>query len=242
MTILQTTDAAAAQTSTSVSEKPEHNSSSTFAASAFGKLAAGSSPFAALGGASQPSAFGSSTAPKLSSFASLPPDTPNHTPTSPDKPAAPSATNTTAPPAAAAPKLTFGGTIGASPFAGLSGAKPNGFGGGLGGGFGSGGSAFSSALSGSKLSGFAAPGGSSLPIGKPARPFGAPDSDAEDDEEVTGGEGDNAATEEVERALSPETDEKKRVKLQKGRNASCQTQIRIHILTHSSRGRCRGEE
>ncbi|KAL2206630.1 PH domain-like protein [Sarocladium strictum] len=205
-----TTDAAAAQTSTSVSEKPEQTSSSAFAASGFGKLAAGSSPFAALGGAGQSSGFGSSTAPKLSSFASLPPDTPNHTPTSPDKPAAPSVTHTTA-----APKLTFGGTAGASPFAGLSGAKSNGFGGGLGGSFGSGGSAFGSALSGSKLSGFAAPGGSSLPIGKPARPFGAPDSDAEDDEEATGGEGDNAATEEAERALSPETDEKKRVKLQK---------------------------
>jgi DEAD/DEAH box helicase domain-containing protein len=65
-----------------------------------------------------------------------------------------------------------------------------------------------------------------LPIGKPARPFGAPDSDAEDDEEATGGEGDNAATEEAERALSPETDEKKRVKLQKGTNASCPNKFR----------------
>jgi DEAD/DEAH box helicase domain-containing protein len=112
--------------------------------------------------------------------------------------------------------LTFGGTAGASPFAGLSGTKSNGFGGGFGGGFGSASSAFGSTLGGPKLTGFAAPGSSSIPVGKAAKPFGAPDSDAEEEEDEDGDEGDNAATEDAERALSPETDEKKRVKLQKG--------------------------
>ena len=66
------------------------------------------------------------------------------------------------------------------------------------------------------MSGFAAPGTSSLPVGKAAKPFGAPDSDAEDDEKEDEAEGDGDATSEAERALSPETDEKKRLKLQKG--------------------------
>ncbi|KAH8172676.1 ranBP1 domain-containing protein [Sarocladium implicatum] len=202
-----TTDTAAAPSSstTAASEKSKETTPSAFAASGFSKLATGTSPFASLG-AGQPSAFGSSAAPKLSSFASPPPDTPHHTPISPGP-----ATKSSAPTAPAAPKLSFGGTAGASPFAGLSGTKSNGFGGGFGGGA----TGFGSALGGPKLSGFAAPGTISLPVGKAAKPFGAPDSDAEDDEKEDEAEGDGDATSEAERALSPETDEKKRLKLQK---------------------------
>lgn len=58
-------------------------------------------------------------------------------------------------------------------------------------------------------------------MGKAAKPFGAPDSDAEDDEKEEEAEGDGDATSEAERALSPETDEKKRLKLQKGVSACC---------------------
>ncbi|PHH58498.1 hypothetical protein CDD81_5598 [Ophiocordyceps australis] len=69
-----------------------------------------------------------------------------------------------------APRLTFESTSGASPFAGLTSAT-NGFGRGLG---------FGSRTSGMKpLSSFAAP-GKVLSSSKPAKPFGAPDSDSDD--------------------------------------------------------------
>lgn len=103
-----------------------------------------------------------------------------------------------------------------SPFAGLGVAKSNGFGSSSG--LGSGVSPFGSALSaGSKLTGFAAPGGKPLAVGKAAKPFGAPDSeDEEDEEEDDAEEGQEAVPEEAERALSPEKDEeKKKIRLQK---------------------------
>ncbi|KAH6997515.1 hypothetical protein BKA56DRAFT_989 [Ilyonectria sp. MPI-CAGE-AT-0026] len=165
-------------------------SASAFAASSFGKLSSGASPFATFGGASKGSVFASSGTSTLTSFAS------------------PLAAPATQP--AAAPKLTFGGTTGASPFAGLS-TGTNGFGSTLGG------SAFGSALSGIKpLGSFAAPGGEAPKTEKPAKPFGAPDSDAEDSEEEGSGD-DDAQPEEAERAQSPEkeSEEKKKLKLQK---------------------------
>lgn len=176
-----------------IQEAPQ-TSASAFAASGFGKLTAGSSPFASLGGAST-SAFTSPSKPSLTSFAS---------------PAASSAPQ----PPIGAPKLTFGiGSGAASPFAGLS-SGANGFGGGIGG------SGFGSALSGIKpLGSFAAPGSTTLLTSKPARPFGAPDSDVEEEEEEGDNDGDKESQlDDTERAQSPEkeSEEKRRIKLQKG--------------------------
>ncbi|RSL95861.1 hypothetical protein CEP52_011822 [Fusarium oligoseptatum] len=176
----------------SAKDAQPQTSASAFAASGFGKLSSGSSPFASLGGSQGGSVFGAAAAgkPSLSSFASPAP-------------------STDAQPAAA-PKLTFGSTSGASPFAGLS-SGTNGFGSA----FGS--SAFGSALGGAKpLSSFAAPGKEPLKSEKPAKPFGAPDSS--DDEDEDGEEdGDENEPQELERALSPEkdSDEKRKLKLQK---------------------------
>ncbi|KAF5718100.1 DEAD DEAH box helicase [Fusarium mundagurra] len=132
-------------------------SASAFAASGFGKLSSGTSPFAALGASQSGSAFGSLAAgkPSLSSFASPPSST---------------AAQPTAP-----PKLTFGSSGGASPFAGLStGSNGSPFGG----------STFGSALGVTKpLSSFAAPGAEPLKSEKPAKPFGAPDSESEEGDE-----------------------------------------------------------
>ncbi|KAF5969958.1 DEAD DEAH box helicase [Fusarium coicis] len=132
-------------------------SASAFAASGFGKLSSGTSPFASLGASQSGSAFGSLAAgkPSLSSFASPP-------------------SSTTAQPTAP-PKLTFGSSGGASPFAGLStGSNGSPFGG----------STFGSALGGTKpLSSFAAPGAEPLKSEKPAKPFGAPDSESEEGDE-----------------------------------------------------------
>ncbi|KAF4470257.1 DEAD DEAH box helicase [Fusarium albosuccineum] len=170
-------------------------SASAFAASGFGKLSSGASPFASLGGSQGGGSFGGSATagkPSLSSFASSTPSSATQAP-------------------AAAPKLTFGSTSGASPFAGLS-SGANGFGSAFGG------SAFGSALGGAKpLTSFAAPGGESLKKEKPAKPFGAPESDNEDDDDEDDDGEDNEQPEEAERSLSPEkeSEEKKKLKLQK---------------------------
>ncbi|CAM1511127.1 Fc.00g086400.m01.CDS01 [Cosmosporella sp. VM-42] len=165
-------------------------STSAFASSSFGKLATGASPFASLGGAASGGSVFGTGAPKLSSFASPVPTT-----TQPSVP----------------PKLTFGGGSTASPFGALS-SGTNGFGSALSG------SVFGSALGGIKpLPSFAAPGKDALKKSeKPVKAFGAPDSDADDDEEDDEGD-DDALPEGAERALSPEkeSDEKKKLKLQK---------------------------
>ncbi|KAF5621257.1 DEAD DEAH box helicase [Fusarium sp. NRRL 52700] len=169
----------------------EQTSASSFATSGFGKLSSGTSPFASLGASQSGSAFGSLTAgkPSLSSFASPP-------------------SSTTAQPAAP-PKLTFGSSGGASPFAGLStGSNGSSFGG----------STFGSALGGTKpLSSFAAPGAEPLKSEKPAKPFGAPDSESEEGDEEDEEREESEQPYEAERAVSPEkeSDEKKKLKLQK---------------------------
>lgn len=88
------------------------------------------------------------------------------------------------------PTLSFGNkdSSAPSPFATINGSKPSALGGS---GFGS---PFGSALCGSKTGNFASPGVAPLAKGdKPAKPFGAPDSDAEDDSEAgSDGEGDEA--------------------------------------------------
>ncbi|OPB43483.1 hypothetical protein A0O28_0097710 [Trichoderma guizhouense] len=107
-------------------------------------------------------------------------------------------------PAVTMPKLTFGSINSASPFANLS----SGFGGA------SLGSPFSA---GKGLDSFASPLAKPLQSEKPAKPFGAPESDAEEEEEEDAEREDESESNEQERAPSPEKEleEKKRIKLHK---------------------------
>ncbi|PTD12312.1 ATP-dependent helicase HRQ1 [Fusarium culmorum] len=180
------------QTANSPTKKSQpQTSASAFAASGFGKLSSGSSPFASLGASQGSSPFASAAAgkPSISSFASPP-------------------TSTAAQPAAA-PKLTFGSSGGASPFAGLStGTNGSPFGG----------STFGSAFgAGKPLSSFAAPGAEAPKSEKPSKPFGAPDSDVEEEDDEDNEAEETEQPAETERAASPEkeSDEKKKLKLQK---------------------------
>lgn len=126
----------------------------------------------------------------------------------------------------APPKLTFGGGSSASPFAGLASTTSNGFGSA----FGSGSSGFGSVLGGGggvgglkPLSSFAAPGSQPLKSEKPAKPFGAPDSDVESEEDEDGNDdeegGDDGSQPDAERLASPEKEpeEKKKLRLQRGK-------------------------
>jgi hypothetical protein len=174
-------------------------SASTFASSTFGKLAtSSSSPFAALG-SSKPGGFGSAGAKPLSSFASSRPPADTQ----------PAATST-------GPKMTFGGGNAASPFASLP-KGSNGFGSSGATSFGSGKSAFSSVPATKPLSSFASSVAKPFQSEKPAKPFGAPDSDADESDNSAEGEEDEASNEEAERPLSPEkeSDDKRKLKLQK---------------------------
>ncbi|OAA44393.1 Pleckstrin-domain containing protein [Metarhizium rileyi] len=169
---------------------------STFAESSFGKLAYTSSGFAALG-SSTGGGF-SSAKPTLSSFASV-------------KPVLSSETGGKEPAKALAessPKLSFASSSVLSPFAGL-GSGTNGLGG----------SRFGTGLPGIKpLGNFGAPGAKPLHSEKVAKPFGAPESDAEDDGDNDNAEGDSESQpDDPERGVSPEkdVDEKKRPKLHK---------------------------
>lgn len=167
------------------SAAPVATSSSAFAASGFSKLTSATSPFGALGAAAasgKPSLFGTASS-AASPFGSL--------------------GGTAAKPAASAtPKFSFGSAAGsASPFASVSGTttgklfpfsstSTSGFGAAstastAGGGFGS-------TISGPRLTSFAKP-GELFKSDKPARPFGAPESDAE---ENAGGESGSGADEE----------------------------------------------
>lgn len=187
---------AAKDAGTSPNKKLQQASESSFATSSFGKLSSGSSPFASLGGSSKGTGFASLTGSTLASFASPP--------TTSQIPSAP----------AAAPKLSFGGGNAASPFAGLS--KPsNGFGGAL-----SAGSGFGASFGAKPLNSFAAPGAKPFQSDRPAKPFGAPGSDHEEDDSDDA-EADTPP-EETERAASPEKDgeEKRKLKLQKSKHSS----------------------
>ncbi|KAL2127191.1 hypothetical protein VTI74DRAFT_11125 [Chaetomium olivicolor] len=186
-----------ARDSTTKTEQPKQTSAAAFASSGFAKLAASSaSPFGSIGGAGKPSLFGSSSG--TSSFGSV---------LSSSKPAAPSAP----------PKLSFGSAAAvSSPFAGLNGQT--------------GGSVFKSspfasafggsALSGPRLGNFGKP-GEALKSDKPAKPFGAPDSDAEDKSEDEDNEDEDtkgdAASEDEAKEEDKEKDEsdRKKPKLQK---------------------------
>lgn len=175
-------------------EQPQ-TSANAFASSGFSKLASSTaSPFAAMG--SGKSVFGGGAASSVSSpFASL-------GSSSPSKLAAAAA------PQLPTPTLSFGSkdSSAPSPFATINGSKPSALGGG---GFGS---PFGSALGGSKTGNFASPGVAPLAKGdKPAKPFGAPDSEAEDESEagsdVEGDEAGGAGDGEKEREETASRDE-----------------------------------
>ncbi|KAL2754569.1 hypothetical protein ACRALDRAFT_1042209 [Sodiomyces alcalophilus JCM 7366] len=161
-------------------DKSSETSASAFANSGFAKLASSSaSPFGALGGAAgKTSVFGSSAA-KASPFASE----------SPKKSAAPAPT----------PTLSFSSSSSSSPFAAAT-TSANGFGSA----FGSGG--FGSALSGKPLTSFAKP-GETFKSDKPAKPFGAPESDAEEDSDnAEDGEDDTNQSEADDKEAKDESD------------------------------------
>ncbi|CAK7273723.1 hypothetical protein SEPCBS57363_005795 [Sporothrix epigloea] len=222
---------------------------SAFATSGFAKLTSSTSPFGNLGAeaGAKPALFGSSSS-SSSPFGTL-----SGAAVPAAKPAPAPASTITA--LSSAPKLSFGSSS-ASPFAGLQqpGASKTVFGNGFGGlaasggsgGFGSGfgstfgsgaaatgsgaQSAFSGALSSTGLSSFAKP-GTLFKSDKPARPFGAPDSDEEEDgdedsaaeEDENGDENEGVAGEEegTEAADEPGTakgnvtDDKKKQRLQR---------------------------
>ncbi|KAM7195636.1 nucleoporin NUP56 [Naviculisporaceae sp. PSN 640] len=186
----------APETKEKEAEKPK-TSTSAFANSAFGKLASSTtSPFGALGASSgsKPSLFANTGT--TSGFGAL-------------------GASSSSSLSSTQPKSTFGGGAAApSPFGTLNGGGKSVFGGG-GSAFGS---AFgSSAFGATKLSSFAKP-GEALKSDKPARPFGAPESDAEDgsgDEDQESGNEDGENEEDKEEQETKELEEKKRIKLQK---------------------------
>ncbi|CAK7202405.1 hypothetical protein SEUCBS139899_005128 [Sporothrix eucalyptigena] len=230
-------------------------STSAFASSGFAKLTSTASPFGNLSGASsaaaKPTLFGSSSG-SASPFGAL-----GGSAASTAKPASTS----TAPARSSTPTLSFGGSS-ASPFSGLQGSgapKPvfgsgfggaaattgssggfgRGFGSSLGGGFGGAataagtatGSAFGAALPSTGLTSFAKP-GEAFKSSKPARPFGAPDSDEEEEsdeedsaaeedengdenERAGGDEGGGEAADESGANKAGTTDDKKKQRLQR---------------------------
>jgi hypothetical protein len=182
------------QSTTSGSEKPK-TSTSAFASSGFASLAnTSTSPFGSLG-ASKPSIFSAGAQPASSGFGAL-----------------------------AGKPSTFSSTTTASGFGALTGDKPAsgfGFGSGTTSGFGglSSGSVFGSKLgngfaggAGPKLSSFAAPGKENEIVGtKPAKAFGAPESDEDDGSDDEDSEGGAGSDEDEVFA-----EEKKKSKLHKG--------------------------
>ncbi|TLD31185.1 hypothetical protein PspLS_02849 [Pyricularia sp. CBS 133598] len=147
---------------------PSTTSAAAFAKSGFAKLSGAASPFGSLGATGGASPFGAlaSSGNTASGFGAL------SSSASSSPFGALGASSGTIP---APPKLTFGppseGSGSASPFASLNGGASKPFGSAFGSGFGGG-------LGASKLTSFAKPGGV-LKDDKPARPFGAPESDNE---------------------------------------------------------------
>ncbi|OIW31751.1 PH domain-like protein [Coniochaeta ligniaria NRRL 30616] len=205
-----TKNTAPSATSEKKDDKPQQTSASAFASSGFAKLASSTvSPFGTIaapgksvfGGGAPQSGFGG-----FAGGASQSPFS-----------------------AAGPPKLSFasgsgsGAPTGAtSPFGGLNGGQSSGFGSVL-----AGGNSFGSLLSGPKLGGFGKP-GEVFKSDKPAKPFGAPDSEdedgSEDDEDGEDGSGDEEGAEndddkQKEKDKDEEhkapSDDKKKPKLQK---------------------------
>ncbi|KAM0137359.1 hypothetical protein ACHAP3_004166 [Botrytis cinerea] len=218
------------ETSTSSTENPIKStfgstSGDKFASSGFGALASAStSPFGTIG-ASKPSVFGSgakSPLPGFGSFASAKP---------------PSSTPASSISSSSAEKSTsgFGSAFGSGATSGFGGlASGSVFGSGLKNGFAGG--------SGPKLSSFAAPGKDNAGLGsKPAKPFGAPASDAEDsdddddeDDSDDGAEGDEE--EGGEKAIVEEKKKTKKVHIDDGEaDEATILQIRAKLFAMGSK-------
>ncbi|TGO58125.1 hypothetical protein BCON_0058g00070 [Botryotinia convoluta] len=189
------------ETSTSSTENPIKStfgsaSGDKFASSGFGALASAStSPFGTIG-ASKPSVFGSGAKPPLSGFGSFASAKPT------------SSTPTSSISSSSAEKSTsgFGSAFGGGATSGFGGlASGSVFGSGLKNGFSGG--------SGPKLSSFAAPGKDNAGLGsKPAKPFGAPASDAEDSDDDEDDSDDGAEGDEEEGGEKAVVEEKKKTK------------------------------
>ncbi|CZR62304.1 related to nucleoporin [Phialocephala subalpina] len=217
------TSSPSGQESTSEASSKLQTSSSAFASSGFASLATtSSSPFGSLG-ASKPSVFGVNTQSAPSGFGALA--------------AKPAETSTT---------ISGFGALGAKPATGF------GFGSGATSGFGglASGSVFGSKLgngfaggAGPKLSSFAAPGKDKEIIGaKPAKAFGAPESDEEaESDDSDDSEGGAAEDEESSRT---EADDKKKAKLTKvhiddgesGEATLLQLRARIFAMENKEKG------
>lgn len=206
--------------------KPQ-TTAAAFSKSGFAKLAGSSvSPFGSFGSSNQPSLFGGASSGNQSPFGVLGASKPSASKldlsspggsTSPFGALGASASGGIG--AAAAPKLSFGSSGSASPFAsaGLNG-KAFGSGGAFGGNFGS------TPLAAAPLISFAGKPGQALKSDKPVRPFGAPESDAEESAEEgqeSDNEGDSTREDNDEEKEKEETkipgEEKKKFKLQKGK-------------------------
>ena len=214
----------------SVEEDKQQKPATSFASSGFAKLASSSqSPFGALASSGKPGIFGAPSSGSQSPFGALATSQPSAAPKlsfgsaagSPSPFGAVASANPGS--ASETPKLSFASSAGASPFgaSGLNG-KPSSFGGGgvLGGGF-----ASSSAFGGGLLTSFASKASEAHPSEKPARPFGAPESEDEGsevgDEESESEDKADAASDKADDKDKEESkqhaDEKKKLKLQKGK-------------------------
>ncbi|KKA29196.1 hypothetical protein TD95_005010 [Thielaviopsis punctulata] len=194
----QTTSDKSASSIKPADEKPPVTSASAFAKSGFAARASSTvSPFGSASAASGTSIFGgggSGASSGTSPFGSS------------------SSTS------CAAPKLSFGSTAGSSPFGSLGGAssaavaKPFGSAIGSASVFGGGSTGFGG-IGGSKLSSFAKPGDNSPFVTKSAKPFGAPDSDVEDDSD----DDDSKSNEDdgSEEKKEEKEDKEKKIKLHK---------------------------
>jgi hypothetical protein len=187
---------------------------SAFTSSGFGALGSSSaSPFGSLG-PTKPSVFGAAPQPTVSGFGTL------AAAKAPDAPSSTRSLDSTAS-SSTKPSISLGFGRGAtSGFGGLGGGYGSVFGSRLGNGFASG--------SGAKLSSFAAPGTENITTAKPAKAFGAPESDAEgsDEDDSEGG----AATDYEESGNVGAEDKKKSSKVTKGTSARC----RHHLISNAN--------
>jgi len=185
-----------AATAAANENKPAATSSSAFASSGFAKLTGSASPFGTLAGNPKASVFGGGTSSgSASPFGAL-------------------GGGPAAKPAAPTLNFTKSDTSGSSsPFSSLNGPSTT-FGSAFGGGFGG-------SFGGPKLTSFGKP-GEVLKSDKPARPFGAPESDAENGSESGSADDDDSGAEDEgdEKELAEEAkatiDDKKKPKLQRG--------------------------
>ncbi|ESZ91794.1 hypothetical protein SBOR_7810 [Sclerotinia borealis F-4128] len=216
------------QTSTSSTENPikstfGSSSGDKFISSGFGALSsATTSPFGTLG-ATKPSVFGGNTKSPLSGFGAL----------ASSKPTTSTATSSTSGSSGEKTTSGFGSAFGGGSTSGFGGlGSGSAFGSGLKNGFAGG--------SGPKLSSFAAPGKENVALGsKPAKPFGAPASDAEDsddDEDDSDGGAEGDEEEGGDKAVVEEKKKSKKVHMDDGEaDEATILQIRAKLFAMGSK-------